>query len=565
MPLASAAKSRVESVTVFRDQARVTRLVTVEATDDGKSIVLEDLPPSMMPDSLQWEPNDSVRVRSLNLKQRTQESDANADHEKKMAEALRGAELQIQVIEQDLETLERVLAFSVNKSQTQVNEGNIDVQSVTSILDYGIERRRALAKELLEAEVALAELQETQAKQILRDQAPLVGYQAELVVAVEQASELRISYLVDRVQWTHQYAVHVETDEQDNANVRLQLDSLISQDTGEDWSDVRLKFCTGNADAVSSSPRLAPLRVRASTGDATSGGIGQQVLGNPSSASIGWERDLADNLKATTRQLKEFNEQVAAQRVLAEDAEGGAVGEVYDLEGRVAVASGASQQRISIATIDVESPVYRLVTTLLSSFAYLETEFTNPAAIHLMSGDAQVIVNGRAIGKASIPATSAGGVLAIGLGVDRRVRTRRELLSRSETVQGGNQVDQLHYRLVIANFHDSPIAVRLFDRLPLAAGEGDVSVELLAEDAKILSADGRYRRMQQPTGVLRWDLDVPAKRFGSDAYDHEYRFSIERARDHQIVLDQGGATLRDDLQFKGGAGSMGGFGGGGTF
>ena len=564
--LASAAESSIDSVTVFRDQARITRIVSVDAADNGQSIVLPDFPPTMVPNSLQWEPSDAIRVRSLSLQPRKEQAEASKAKDEEVLRAIREAELQINVIEQDLETLEKVLAFSVNKSQTQVNQGNIDVQSVTSILDYGIDRRRELAKELLAAEATLAGLQKEKAKQIQREQAPLVGYQAEFVVEVGQPGNIRVSYLVDRVQWSHQYTVHVDTDEQENAQVRLQLDGLISQETGEDWSNVTLQFCTGDADAVSSSPRLAPLRVRASAGDSPASGVGQSMLGNARETAIGWERDLADNMKAATRQLKEFNEKLAAQRVLAEDASGGAVGEVYDLEGRVAVQSGASQQRVSLATIDVESPVYRLVTPLLSSFAYLETEFTNPASIHLMSGDAQVIVNGRAIGKASIPATSAGGKLAIGLGVDRRVRTRRELLSRSPMVQGGNQVDQLHYRLVIANFHEAPIAVRLFDRLPITASEGDVNVELNRDDEKTLSADGRYRRMQQPTGVLRWDLDVPARRFGSDAFDHEYRFSIERARDHRIVVDQTGASLREDLRFKGaGGGGMGGFGGGGTF
>lgn len=563
---AQAADSRVDSVIVFRNQARVTRVVSVEAADDGQAILLGDLPPSMRPDSLRWEPSDSIRVRSMNLKAPSKQPNDGDAPQQELAKAIREAEMSIKVIEQDLETLERVLAFSVNKSQTQVNQGNIDVQSVTSILDYGIDRRRELAKELLAAEATLGELQATEAEQDLAEQAPLAGYQAELFVAVDQPGELRVSYLVDRVQWSHQYTVHADTDNRDNVKLRLQLDSLISQSTGEDWSDVTLQFCTGAADAVSNSPRLAPLRVRAST-DATSPSlIGQQAIAGAGETAVGWQRDLVDNMNAASRQLKEFNEKLTAQRVLAEDATGGAVGEVYDLDGRVAVPSGASQQRVSLATIDVESPIYRLVTPLLSSFAYLETEFTNPAAIHLMSGDAQVIVNGRAIGKASIPTTPVGGKIAIGLGVDRQVRTRRELLSRVEKLQGGNQVDELHYRLVIANFHEAAIAVRLFDRLPITAGEGDVNVELTPEDKKTLSADGRYRRMQEPTGVLRWDLDVPARRFGSDAFDHEYRFSIERARDHRIVIDQTGASVRDDLQFKGSGGGMGGaFGGGGTF
>ena len=69
--------------------------------------------------------------------------------------------------------------------------------------------------------------------------------------------------------------------------------------------------------------------------------------------------------------------------------------------------------------------------------------------------------------------------------------------------------------------------------------------------------------MQRPTGVLRWDLQIPAKSFGSDAFDHEYCYSIELDRQQTIVSNDLTESL-GDLQFQK-MNMGGGMGGGGPF
>ncbi len=80
--------------------------------------------------------------------------------------------------------------------------------------------------------------------------------------------------------------------------------------------------------------------------------------------------------------------------------------------------------------------------------------------------------------------------------------------------------------------------------------------------------------MQRPTGVLRWDLEIPKHRFGSEAYDFDYQFSLEHDRLRTIVAENLLQHIRNDYRFEnsngggGGAGAggagFGGFGGGGS-
>ena len=60
-----------------------------------------------------------------------------------------------------------------------------------------------------------------------------------------------------------------------------------------------------------------------------------------------------------------------------------------------------------------------------------------------------------------IPTTASGQRLVIGFGADQQVRTRRELVDKFDELQGGNRQLKFVYRLVLSNFKDQPVTVRL--------------------------------------------------------------------------------------------------------
>ncbi|TWU37371.1 hypothetical protein Poly41_35010 [Novipirellula artificiosorum] len=157
--------------------------------------------------------------------------------------------------------------------------------------------------------------------------------------------------------------------------------------------------------------------------------------------------------------------------------------------------------------------------------------------------------------------------MIVGFGADRQLRSRRELLAREESIRGGNRQTELRYRLVLSNYHDRAVEVWLRDRMPLTSPQGAIGVSLQGEAEEQLSDDPLYLRMQRPIGILWWDLTVPARRFGSDAFDFEYSITVELDKEQQIVGDAMIEQVRSDYRFEnigggGLAGGMGGMGGG---
>ncbi len=567
-------------VTVYRDQARVVRELKLPAGQDLQQIRVTNLPSQLMPTSAFTESDSGTNVRSMRVvsKQGTIDPD-NKDRlnelvrkQKDLQRRLKVAEHDLSAVEQDLLTVDQLVDFSATKVKQNLDRATLDVQSVTALADFAMQRRRKLADEFLNTEAEIEQLQKDiaeNAKQQKKITSAIVkaSYDALLTVDSPQGGMVRLVYDVGGVNWSPRYSVRSNANDQGKRNFVLQLDAQLVQASGETWNDVSVTLATSTPERQAARPLLTPLRVRAVS-------PGQQPeVQQDISVSLGMQPNWLDealmqrnvhlNLLASQRQVTELTSAAEVERNVAEDAGDDVADETYLISKRTTIASHTQIQTISILSEQLVGDLHHVVTPLLSSFAFREAELTNASGRNLIAGSADVYLDGQFVGRTTIPPTAAGQRLTIGFGTDRQIRTRRELLSREESIQGGNRNSTLQHRLVVSNFHETPIAIRLLDRIPIAAKDGSINVRLDQQDADILSKDELYLRMQRPTGVLRWDLEIPAKSFGSKSYDHDYQYSVELDRQQTIVSNDIRQTL-GDLRFQK-TNMGGGLGGGGSF
>jgi hypothetical protein len=113
----------------------------------------------------------------------------------------------------------------------------------------------------------------------------------------------------------------------------------------------------------------------------------------------------------------------------------------------------------------------------------------------------------------------------VGFGNDSSLRATKELVERRSTMQGGNRVVELTYRLTIENFGDREVPIRLMDRIPKAV-DGQVKLTL-AQSTPPVSTDNEYVRSLKKDGIMRWDVKVPANAANDTALVLEYGFTLE--------------------------------------
>ncbi len=566
---------RVVSVTVYRDQARVVREIEIPASDQPQQIRVPGLPPQMIQQSSFTEADEGTSVRSLQVTLQEAKAEVADDEQdealKKLEAAKEAAEHDLKVIEQDMLTLEKLVAFSADKVHQNLNRATLDVQSVTALADFTMERRRRLAKELYAKQTEIETIGDQIAKHTKQENRPQEetrSYQALMTVQSTEGGTVRLAYDVGAVGWNPRY--RIDGSKADEPEFAIQMEAVIIQHSGESWKDVELTLATSTPQTQAAGPALAPLRVNTAPMK-TSGNQIMPVVGQfgtvEQSEWLGNElasRNLNLNMQASMRQIDELTSTAEVQRKVATDAAASASDETYSIDGKVTLDSHAQPQTVTVLHATVSGEFYRVATPLLSSFAFREAALVNESRQSLIAGPADVYLENKFVGHAEVPPTAAGQKLTIGFGNDRQVRTRRELLSRNELIKGGNRRSELVYRLVISNYHDAPIAIRLLDRIPIAAKDDSINLALSADETKRLSDDPLYQRMQRPTGILRWDIDVPGRRFGSEAFDHEYGYSIEHDREQTLVGKDLAQRTQEDLQFKR-TNMGGGMGGGGTF
>ena len=385
------------------------------------------------------------------------------------------------------------------------------------------------------------------------------GFQALISVLSPNGGTLRLSYNVNGVHWQPHYRVHGSTKSKELSVV---LGATIFQNSGEQWENVILSLATSARQTEAAGPLLTPLRVYATDAKSGRSSSNQAVLPeNPHwRGPKSFARSLRLNLRAAVRQIDEMTSSIEVQRRIADDAGQSVTDEVYVIDSPVSLDSHDDPQGVLIFSETMEAEIYRVVTPLLSSFAHREALVMNESGHDLISGAADVYLDQNFVGQIELPPTANGQTVRLGFGADRQLRTRRELLSRTDSIKGGNRISTLQYRLVVSNFHKTPTKIRLQDRIPIATKDDSINVSLPETEAERLSSDKLYQRLQRPTGILRWDLEIPAKAFGSDAYDHEYQFSIELDRSKTISNKLNSKQASEDLHFKGS--NMDAFGGG---
>ncbi|HYV38127.1 MAG TPA: DUF4139 domain-containing protein, partial [Gemmataceae bacterium] len=134
----------------------------------------------------------------------------------------------------------------------------------------------------------------------------------------------------------------------------------------------------------------------------------------------------------------------------------------------------------------------------------------------------------------SMPLVAVGEQFTAGFGIDPQLQIQRQLMDKSKTTQGGNNVLKYAYRIKVNSYKTEKIALQVWDRLP-AAHEAESTGVYLIKTTPELSKDPFYVREQRPNNLLRWDLEVEPGMHGEKALMINYDFRLEL--DKQMLIN----------------------------
>lgn len=608
---------KITKVRVYQGQALVTRTVQFEAKTGAQDVLVTGLPELIVPDSLYATGAKDLSIRAVRFRMTaTAEAPRpevrKLDEEiKQLERSLLKAEGELAVLEARGEFLDSLEKFAATKVTDELNKGTLNPGAIQETAKFIFEQRDQTATKNLELQNQQEDLQE-QLSVLQRKRGELTGrassHEREAVVFVDAAktgaASLELSYLVGGVGWSPAYSARLAPKRD---RMTLEYHAALTQMSGEDWPDVELILSTSHPRMLAAAPVLSPLRIslvpkeRALAAamqavDAYSAKrreLQQQIRGPRATRAPGKPQRVAQpgmmgagmggmgmgpggmapappaqrgmlpiddgtlyaNLYAAQLQNMELaapDEVVKLSRAMgAQATEGLAVD--YPIPGKISIQSRKDQQMFQLAELDLKAKFSYSAVPLLTDYVYQSVESVNTSEYPLLPGPYNAYVEGSFAGRGSIPLIARGQGMTIGFGTETQLRGSRELVEKSTSVRGGNQVVQYTYRLALRNYMAKPAEVRMWDRLP-EAPDKQVTVQLIDPDPA-LSQDALYVAQQRPRGLLRWDTKVPANASGAKAYSFTYQFQVEFDKSFDIgeLPESTAEAIQKDMQMMRGA------------
>jgi uncharacterized protein (TIGR02231 family) len=516
-------ESRVKAVTVYQDQALVTREARVSLPAGEHHVIFRDLPSIADPDSVRITGAGSVRVEigGVDLKHEFQVPDLPPEHRQLQHQADDLARQQ-GALDDRKKSIASLREFVANLKASAAQESSqalltrgFAVKSWQEAFEFLSGRLDALAAEDRDLERRskdLAEKTEVARQSLARisAQAGLERWSASVSVSAVSGGELTLtlSYLAGNASWTPLYDARLEPT---TGEVAISSQALVAQSTGEDWRDVAVRLATGRPSGGIDLPKLASIRLASAKG-----GFVNIVDG----ASVGFSAEYVDSLPVLGKNYRDTlaigpgvtgGAPEAAppppppQLALIKEAQASRreVAVAFDLPGRLDLPSDGQPHKHLISSRRAPGTIEYETAPRIVPAVYLVAKLVLPDGMPLLPGRVQHFVGGELVGASTISEHGGGDEIRLSFGQDDRLRIERKQLPRRLVHRGKDDEIDDRYVTSIENHLGRGAVINLRDLLPIS-GDDRIAVHLDAD----ATTEGFSADPKDP-GILTWKVSVP--------------------------------------------------------
>lgn len=534
LPLESASQSmlttletEIVAVTVYSDQAQITRQGNIEVSPSTAVLAVGPLPAVIAPESIQAYVSGTAQVTLQKpylepLQQPTStEVPLLTKQIQEIEAAFRHCKDILSGLSQQQAFLEALAEQTAHSFAQGLSQQTTTLEGITQFLEFFAQSHQQItgaiaAHEREKHDLNLTLQQTRQALQQLEASSPATPYRILLPLQVKQAGSLALSLIYDvtQAQWNPAYDIRLEKDQHS-----LQIDCIaeIQQNTGESWTHVDLKVSTAAPEKAPAIPDPSLL---------------------PSHAFLRKkepERSLPPKreIKSRSRVLDETYRMLgalpgseipphAAEETSSRSASLPPASAIICLAatGTAHVPSDGKPHRIPVGQLQLDSAFTYIALPQRNSAPYLCAELTNPPnKWPLLPGTAYLFRTGGYVGEVTFNYVAPGESFQLSLGLDERVTVQRELVANPHQEED-KCVDLRAFRLSIHNPFPHPIEVTVLEQIPVSHTE-DITINLVkAEPAPTIN---EARQCQ-------WSIQVAPQ----ETRHLHYQYAVEHPADVPI-------------------------------
>jgi len=472
------ASGAIESVVVFPDRARVTRVRTVACQDGIARAVFERLPVGLDTRTLRGEAREAAEVIGLVGEQvnETAAADPRAralglERERIDAE-IKASETRKEAIAAEVVDVGEYAGLFSEALGEEMRNPKPDTRAWAAMLEGLRARRAALAEERRKLDVALRGMK-VEAEKVGREIAQVGGpgqratRTATLTIGCRALARVTaaVSYVVEGARWQAEYDVDVTPAgraKTGSAAARITVGGLVRQTTGEDWTDVRMMLSTARPRLDAQAPVPAPLILYAHEEER-----GKKMIS---------AHDRREQLQSAGAIPKPQPPQPVAV-----DDKGNAF--VLTLPHPVSVVADGRPIWAPVDVVETQATVKLVATPKVDEHVYQIAVLKNPAAYPLLEGRVRSYRGGSYVGNARLAHQGVGAPFEISLGIDEELKAERNTLDDKD-VGAGFLSSTKHivraFRTKLTNQAAGAETIELREQIPVSK-IADIRVDLLGK------------------------------------------------------------------------------------
>jgi uncharacterized protein (TIGR02231 family) len=529
---ATPVESTITAATVYSDRAVVTRTATVDLAMGENLLLFDNLPLSLMEDSLQFSGHGSASATILDVNAESSVVETVTNEKvKALEDDLAANKRQIRALDDRVAVLntERDYVKGMLNSATGPGSGGRDaaVAPRPSLEDW--QKLYAYSDDTLgkiSSEVRSIDDQRTDLnakKAVIEGQLDSMrGARTKSVmrvkVRVDAATagkfDVALKYAIPGVSWVPTYTARLNSEER---SVELGYFGMVRNGTGEDWKDIALTLSTAKPGLGGGAPELPPwiVDIRQPEEVTTLGGFSfenEKRLKAQVETSKRARSPAPDNgpLSASRDEgsLAVFEVQAAVAM--------NATSATFLIPGTVSVPANNSMQRVSISAAKLAATLQYDAAPRLMETAFLSAGVANTTDYPFLAGLMNTFLDGTFIASSRMKTVMPGEKFDLHLGADEGIAVKRKLVNRlteNTGLTGGGRRVTYDFLLTFTNNKRATERLTFRERIPVSRQE-KIEVKLLApEEDAVGTKENPKEVTRDEEGLLVWRFELrPAEK-----------------------------------------------------
>ncbi len=507
-------KSEITDVTVFQQGAQVTRKASVQIPAGTSTLLFSGLTQNMNPNSIMLGGSGDLTVLSITHKR-------NFLTEEDKSESMKGLESEVEKIERKLEEIaSEEFGLVMERELLEANrklggDGGFSLQELKAAADFVKQRREENARAWYKLQNEKKELNEKKQKlqqqinverQAFSQKTGMVEVRVEASAA--QNARFELSYIANGASWVSTYDARVDDL---TKPVNLTHKAQITQQTGEDWSDVNLTLATGNPSAGAQVPYMNVWYVNFS--NLVTGRMPAQFGDAVANANV--------RFKDSNKKLESLSEVQNQQFQVTQNL----TQQEYTVERKQTLASNNSPITVVLREISLPAKYEYHAKPRLDQDAFLVAKVYNWGQYDLLDGELSLFNNKTYVGKAYLNTNNPEDTLQLSLGRDKGVVVTRERVynKQEKTFFGSSRIDHYVWKIKLKNNKKVPVDIVLRDQVPVAQNE----------EIKVTINSTGGGKLDEKTGIIKWRFTLAPGQTSS--YDVSYDVKYPKDKNQGVM------------------------------